>query len=426
MKTSFVGPLLAAMSLAGCAHYVLDIDDAHKTPVALDPTPAIGTGTEFTAAGVSAQDLYLSVYVSATTPPGGAAINACGQALYDKFAFDQQTAISIDLIAGETSAALSTPIPIYTASSSSDACNIVYDHKYVFPPQTIATVGHINVEGIYAYSVMSSEKVSTYLKDAATLAGTFVSSAGTPIVATITNVLQSAIAGDVRSDFNEAFSQNNKLQDSLVDLEFQAAPATADGMDFPIVARPLSFWTNKITTDPPTPLGTLAIAIERDLTQIGTNKPGHLPDLTGIGDSTKIYTVVEDASGNKTPVYDYLDSVANAPPAQAVDAVRNLAGNATPSAVTQACSALRVTLDKLGLNRIDNTAFLWRVYTWSAYAQKNQNPTSFGPCLQSSAELSLINGLGLMSWIPSQHLFALPVSPRGHGVPRFFVPGMPR
>jgi hypothetical protein len=414
----------STVDVTGWAHaatkYALDIDTEHKTIVQADPTPAIGTGETFKSAGVTAQDLYNSVYLAAAAPQDGTSVNVCSDSLLDKFTFSKQTAISLNIVTG-ADATTATPIPIYTVSASASTCSILFDHRYVFPPQVIASVSHNNISSVYAYKVTSTEKLSAYMKDALSLASQFVSVGGRPVVTLLTNVTSSSLAGDVRNEFNNAFSANNTLQNNLVDLQFESSPPTRIDTTYQIIARPLSFWSGKVRTDKPRVLGNMTVTIERDLSLIGLNRPGALPDYSTISETTKIGTVVEDASGKKQFVYDFLDFIANAPPSQAIDNLKSLSATATDEAVKKACSQLRVTLDKLGLNRLDATAFLWRVYTWSDHAQVHQSANAQGVCLESQAELKLIAGLDLMSWIRSPR-----AALRRHGVPTFFVPGLDR
>lgn len=409
------------ISLAGCKHFALDIDAQSAKTIVADSTPAIGSTQDFAKADVTSLDLYNSVYVSATSPSNGSAINVCSQPLFDKFALTEQTAISLAVLTGNTSST-AVPIPIYTVSSAPASCNIVYDHRYVFPPQTLASVSHNNISAVYSAKVTAQEKLSKYLTDAANLASQFVSAGGQPIITTLTNVTNLPIASDVRNDFNTAFSQNNNLQSSLVDLDSANThpPVRVDTI-YPIVARPLDA-SGALSKNPPTLLGNVTVTVERDLTLLGQNRPGSLPTYSALSETTKIGTIVEDASGAKKVVYDYLDFIANAPPAQAVDNTKNLSASATDDVVRKACSQLRVTLNKIGLNRLDTTAFLWRVYTWSDYAQQKQAASQYGPCLESQEELDLLTTLNLMGWLRTAHSVV-----REHGVPKdYFVPGMPR
>lgn len=413
---SFI-PLICVPLLSCATNYALDIDQANKSVVQDNPTQVIGATDEFTKARVSAQDLYHSVYVAASAPPSGTGIDVCRTTFFDKFLLAKQNTISLNVISNAGSPT-ATPIPIYTASTAPGSCNIAFDHRYVLPPQTIASVSHLNIPVVYASQTSVNEKISTYLKDALSFAGSFASG-GAPIVASITNVTNSAVAGDVRNDFNQAFSSKNQLTDSLVDLTFEATPPAQISTTYKILARPLK--NGAISKDPPLILGSLVVTLERDLTVIGSNHPGHLPDYSSVSETTKIGTVIEDANGTKSFEYNYLDFIANAPPAQAVDNVQKLAGNATSDSVKQVCKALRVTLDKLGLNRLDSTVFLWRVYTWSDYAQANQPADSQGPCLQSKGDLDLITALRLTEWLKAPR-----AEIRRHGVPSYYVPGISR
>ena len=410
---------LATALLAGCNHFVLDVDTQNAKSVVSDATPAIGSTPEFSQANVTSLDLYASVYLTAAPPPDGSAINVCRQPLFDKFAFTQQTAISMAIRTGEDTAT-GVPMPIFTVSADPASCSIAYEHRFVFPPQTLASVSHNNISAVYSAKVTAQEKLSKYLADAAALAGQFVAG-GSPIVTTLTNVANLPIANDVKSDFNAAFSQNNTLASSLVDLDSaDTHPPVRVETTYPMVARPLDS-SGKLAKGAPQQLGSVKVVIERDLTLLGQNRPGQLPAYSAVSETTKIGTIVEDASGAKRVDYNFLDFIANAPPATAVDNTKNLAANATDDVVKRACSQLRVTLNKIGLNRLDTTAFLWRVYTWSDYAQQKQDASQYGPCLESQAELDLLKALNLMGWLRTPHSVA-----REHGVPNYFVPGMPR
>ena len=267
----------------------------------------------------------------------------------------------------------------------------------------------------------ANENVSKYVSDGLQFAASLVTpTTGQPIVALLTNIVQTPIAADLRAQVNDAFSQNTNLTSNLVDLTFEPNPVTRKDTTYHIIARPVSFWTGKLTDDPPIDLGTLNVSNEREATLIGVNRPGDLPNYLALDNTTSISTVVEDAGGNKQVEYNRLAYIANQPPTLAVDGVRTLAQGAQPQDVSKACDALRDVLNRLGLNQLDTAAYLWRVFTWSDYAAHHQTSTAQGACI-TGPEFDLVKSLDLMQWLqPSR--FARPVSVPSPGVPNFKVP----
>jgi hypothetical protein len=374
-----------AIFSSGCTHYSIEMqkqNGGQATTIAYPPP-------------VKPLDLYTSVFVEAHATPDGKALNICGQSIVDSFLFKTQKAILIGLTIPNTNIIL----PIYTVAQG-DACSIDYQQRYIFTPQTLINLPRqYIVRAKYSYDVKSTEQVTKYVLQAASLAQTLAPQ-GAPVLATLSMLGGSQIFNNISNAFSNAFSQSDNLNDSIASFNLNDDLIYEKVVNYTILSRILDSSRRVDSDNPPIILGTVAITINRTPTLIGYYNPGHPIDYSRLDHTTKILVLVRGSDGSLHPQEQYLYNLVNEVPNTALDRVKLLEAGATRREVRDRCIDLRGKLRDVGLNSLDSAVFLWRVFTWSDYSFTSQplDATRQHACL-TDAERDIVLGFGLTNWL---------------------------
>jgi hypothetical protein len=190
--------------LSGCNTYLLETTPG--SPNSSIP-PSNTTFTDIIDPG----QIYTSIYAE-TKLTNQDLINACSNYFVLTLLMAKQTNITLTAIQPLTNVSL----PLLSVSQTGNNCTTQYSAIYVLPRQLLSATTNTALGGNYLYNVTSNEQVTKYLTDAVALAGLFVPAGSAAFVATAAAVSQTALANDVKSGVNSAFSSSTNTTGPLV------------------------------------------------------------------------------------------------------------------------------------------------------------------------------------------------------------------
>ena len=296
-------------------------------------------------------------------------------------------------------------LPVYAINQNGSAsCSINYTQVYLSPRQVIDATLPFTIPGSAIVNDTGDQRLPEYLKSGAAFA-TLIAPAlpGAGVVAVgIQTALASPQATQLSSEVSSFSTSTQSISGPLVYIE----PASPNNpynwyqktYNNKMYLQPYTYWN---TPDGPSiDIGLLTIHIFRTTTIIGTDpitigRLGELPNYDNLSQQTRVFTLVTGTGNamipNSVNVYEVLNQTANV-----ATVVNKLPASAKPSDVSDACGHMRDAIIKWAIfNRLDATAYLWRVYSWSPYAATNepQPLNTQSPCLNPQ-EQEIVKCLG--------------------------------
>lgn len=384
---------LLASGLTDCTHYQLQ--------TALDPDQPIQPAAPTVPPNIQPTDYYVRVIANAQPASGQSANSVCSRPFWLPYVENKNDTVSVSAVLSGGSGTNTTTIPLFTVSSdtSTNTCNIEYDERYLLPSSVFVSGEHLSISSLDVYQTTGSLLMGEYLNDATNLES-FLAPSGAPVIAKAADVLSSSAAQDVQNQLNnKGLSSDQRSMIPVMSFDFGLPnPTITQSKRYIINQVPLDL-SNNPQQDKAQALGEVTITSTQLLTVLGDN-PGPGQTYPSYGNLQLYSQFLIFPYQTPQQIYGLVNTGTNL---NRASVVQTLQINAQTGDISTACGALKNALAQLGLNRLDQLAYLFLVYSSSPYAQaheianiKNMN----SPCLAYD-DLTLAKAMNLPQlWLP--------------------------
>lgn len=350
---------------SACSYWDLRVENMQTT----NPTQvAVESGR--IAAPFQLSVPYITLYADMTRTPN-TSVNPCSDSFVLAALRKRTRSLALSMDIGSD-----TFIPLFSASRDGNGCMQAYSGMYVVP--RLKAENFFNRMPMKIISGQTGEEsVSGYIAAGLDLASSMAVPGSGPVITTMTTVLGSTLATNVKAQINRNLSASMAVSDGLMTINPGTDPDHRDRVYvFDVVAYKSDTQYN-VDSNAKVVLAKLSLYQQWRRTVVGIESGGNITfddSASALGTSLVVFN---NGRAQLRTISQFLnDKVAGI-----ADAVANSAQDDSASVVRQRCNMLRGQMPEF--NTLDQAAILWIVYRDSPHARFNyaNNGLSNGACL---------------------------------------------